>query len=102
MSESGVGVSVAWIRQKAGRALKPEAATPGGAPKVDVGGWKPPAGTRTADVTLPSGSAAPARSPQSLAAAGPASATPPAIAIAAAAVVHPPLLSLGRAIIPLP
>ncbi len=38
MSESGLGFRVASIRQKAGRLLKPEAATPGGGPKGEGGG----------------------------------------------------------------
>ncbi len=37
MSESGLGVSVASTRQKAGKALKPDAATPGGGPNGEAG-----------------------------------------------------------------
>src|ERR1700761_6018030 len=74
MSESGVGVRVAWMRQKAGRVLKPAAATPGGAPSGEAGGGNPPAGPRVAATILPSGTASPAIWAQSLAAAGVAAA----------------------------
>ncbi len=88
MSESGVGARVAWMRQNAGKPLKPWAATPGGGPNGVAGGVKPPAGTRVAAVTLPSGTAAPARSPQSLAAAGAAIASSPTRANGAAAAAN--------------
>jgi hypothetical protein len=82
MTLSPVGVSGACTRQKAGRPAKLAAATPGGAPGPG-GSEKPPAGTATADVIVPSATAIPASSPQSFAAAGIAAmAASPAAAIA--------------------
>ncbi len=97
-----MGVRVASIRQKAGRVLKPAAATPGGGPNGEAGGWKPPAGTSVAATTLPCGRAAPASSEQSLAVAGVpiASITPNAVVAAAAAMgaLRPSVPNLIRAI----